>query len=45
MIILGTLLGLTPEWWGVIVGVAGTIVTIIQVVRERRRKKAVSNKS
>jgi len=44
MIILGTFLGLTPEWWGVIVGVAGTIVTVIQVVRERRRKKAESSK-
>jgi len=44
MVILGTFLGLTPEWWGVLVGIAGTTVTIVQVVRERRRKKAESNK-
>jgi predicted benzoate:H+ symporter BenE len=44
MILLGTLLGITAEWWGVIIGVAGVTVSIIQAVRKRRAKKAESSK-
>jgi predicted benzoate:H+ symporter BenE len=44
MVILGTLLGITAEWWGVIFGVIGVIVSVTQAVRKRRQKKAESLK-
>jgi hypothetical protein len=44
MILLGSLLGVTAEWWGVIFGIAGIIVSLFQIRRKRREKKAESRK-
>jgi len=44
MIILGSLLGITAEWWAAIFAVIGATVTIIQAVRKRRKKAELAKR-
>ena len=44
MILLGSVLGITAEWWGVIIAIIGATVSIIQAVRKRRRKAELAKR-